>query len=624
MLTFLNPIAFWGFALAAPIILLYLVRRRMRREVVPTIALWERAAARDRTHPLFFRIQHILSLLAQLAILALLVLALARPVWSARAARESRWAVVLDTSASMGAVERGGRTRLAMAAEHLRRTLAALPEFPDLTVLTSSRPPAASGPLRSARALDAFLAGVAPSAVTIRLAEAAGTARGILGEIASGRRLLVLTDGQDSDTTEVAKSGAEVVAFGEASANVSLEAFDVAPERETATDEVLFVLKNHGDAETAVEVVLSLNFQTFKVYPEKLAPGERLVRRHPLMLSERGLVTAHLAPGDALAADDTAFAVAESFAPAPVVVAAPQGRANGFLMAALREMGGVVRAGDVRVVAPEDLPEKPGPRDIWIFDRVSPPREMTEGRFLFWASPPERLPLALAGTRPGGAIAVNLADHPLVRFVSFRNLVAPTLTVVKPAEALALPAVTSAGPILAAKRTSSLGVVYVGVDLAASNLALLPDFPILLRNILIWLDEPGRRPVPRAVSAGESVEPAAPLPPAVREVTVRRPAGPWGPEAAWTLHVRDGNFTFARTEIPGPYRFEIAGKAFWTAANFDAPEESDIRPRYRTAGRPAVPPAPPAPSAPLAPWLLAAAAVLLVVEWVLYHRRRIE
>src|SRR5215216_6380594 len=113
-MSFNHPTAMLWAALAAPIVIFYILKIRLRRVPVSTILFWQQIFEETRPRSLWQRLRHLLSLLVQLAFLGLLVLALAEPVfpWEAKQAR--RLVLVVDNSASMNATD-VAPTRLARA-----------------------------------------------------------------------------------------------------------------------------------------------------------------------------------------------------------------------------------------------------------------------------------------------------------------------------------------------------------------------------------------------------------------------------------------------------------------------------------------------------------------------------
>ncbi|MCA9686102.1 MAG: BatA domain-containing protein, partial [Myxococcales bacterium] len=111
---------------AAVITTLYLLRMRRRRVVVPFAALWQRVTRESDTRRLWKKLRRMLSWLLQLALLALLCLALGDPRPEAWLRDPVTLAIVIDQSASMaGAATEAGddgepRSRLAAARARAR------------------------------------------------------------------------------------------------------------------------------------------------------------------------------------------------------------------------------------------------------------------------------------------------------------------------------------------------------------------------------------------------------------------------------------------------------------------------------------------------------------------------
>src|ERR1700709_1429433 len=107
------PSGLWLLGLLAPLVLLYVLKIRRQRVTVSSTWLWA-AAARDiaAKNPFKRLVPHVPPALELLA-LALLALSLARPATRGGHIAGDHVAIVVDTSASMAALEPEGRTRLA-------------------------------------------------------------------------------------------------------------------------------------------------------------------------------------------------------------------------------------------------------------------------------------------------------------------------------------------------------------------------------------------------------------------------------------------------------------------------------------------------------------------------------
>ena len=102
-MSFLAPLGLSLAALAAPIILLYMLKLRRKQTQVSSTLLWERLLRDKQANAPWQKLKRNLLLLLQLLILAALVLAFARPIFQTPAVASGAVIVLLDASASMNA-----------------------------------------------------------------------------------------------------------------------------------------------------------------------------------------------------------------------------------------------------------------------------------------------------------------------------------------------------------------------------------------------------------------------------------------------------------------------------------------------------------------------------------------
>ena len=95
----LNPAGAWAFLGFLPVIALYVLKRKARRTPVPSLLLWKKTEERTRQNRPFQRLRSQLLLWLQLAMVALLALALMRPVTAGGLKGESVF--VFDLSANL-------------------------------------------------------------------------------------------------------------------------------------------------------------------------------------------------------------------------------------------------------------------------------------------------------------------------------------------------------------------------------------------------------------------------------------------------------------------------------------------------------------------------------------------
>jgi Ca-activated chloride channel homolog len=109
----------WLLLLAIPLVIFYFLKLKRPQLQVSSLALWRRVINDQRVNSPFQRFKRNVLLWLQLAALALVCLAAMQPFWNAAAKRAKYIPVLIDHSASMGAMTSLGKTRLQLAKERV-------------------------------------------------------------------------------------------------------------------------------------------------------------------------------------------------------------------------------------------------------------------------------------------------------------------------------------------------------------------------------------------------------------------------------------------------------------------------------------------------------------------------
>src|SRR5688572_6730857 len=149
---FLSAGALWWLTLGAIIIFFYLLKLKRKRRVVPSVFLWQRAMEEIEANAPFRKLRRNLLLLLQLLALAALVFALARPLVTTRALAAGSTVIIIDSSASMGARDEDGGSRVDRAKQLAREMIRGLSGGDRAAVIESSARVTVRSPLTSDRA----------------------------------------------------------------------------------------------------------------------------------------------------------------------------------------------------------------------------------------------------------------------------------------------------------------------------------------------------------------------------------------------------------------------------------------------------------------------------------------
>jgi Ca-activated chloride channel homolog len=127
----------WLASLLAPLILFYFLKLKRPRAEVPSLVLWRQVLQDQRVNSPFQKFKRNLLLLLQLLLLILLILAALKPFWRGGPGKQRRLPVLLDCSASMGALDKaGGTSRLGEAKRRVREMIDGLASDQELCLVS--------------------------------------------------------------------------------------------------------------------------------------------------------------------------------------------------------------------------------------------------------------------------------------------------------------------------------------------------------------------------------------------------------------------------------------------------------------------------------------------------------
>ena len=122
-MSFLNPGNLWGLLLALPMIAVYLLKVKPRVEQTNTWFLWDQILDQKQANSLFSKLRNFLSLFLMLLVLILVSLGLSNPIFSKRDSRDV--IILVDDSASMNG-EVDGKPAIEIAKERAHSIISSL------------------------------------------------------------------------------------------------------------------------------------------------------------------------------------------------------------------------------------------------------------------------------------------------------------------------------------------------------------------------------------------------------------------------------------------------------------------------------------------------------------------
>jgi Ca-activated chloride channel family protein len=544
------------------VVALYFVRLRRREVPVAFVALWLGLAGAASTLRRSRRLRHWLSLLLALSIVATLLLAAVDPRPAAVDPTGRSWVILIDRSASMSATDEEG-TRLEAARARARALVRGMnPADRALVASFAAEPTAESGFGADPASLERAIAAVAPTDEPGDLPRALSFAAAVLRGRPRPAVALISDGGFGEDARRTAPAGLDVryAPVGRRGENVGI--LSLGARRDPADPgavEAGLVVQSFRSAPAVVPVEVLSEDRVVDRLRVALAPGERRSVALAHLFAPGARIEARLAGTDDLAADDRAAATVPEIPRRRVLRV---GDSDLYLDGALLSLGQTVVVDRLPAADADRALARAGDYDLVIFDGATPAVAPGAGRFLYFDPHGPGSPVPVRGRTRDPVLdpASVRADHPVVRHLDLGDVNIAEAGRLAPAANDRVLAAAFGAPLLVTRERPGLRVAVLAFDPRRSDLPMRPAFPLLIANTLAWVGRDGD-----PVAAGNQGD-----------------------------------------------------------ASRDA-QESDTRPvaRLELGGRqlPTLQPAPPRRRARIGLWAAVVAALLLIAEWVSYHRR---
>jgi hypothetical protein len=578
-MNFTSPSFLWMLAALAPLIAAYFLKVRPRRFPVNALFLWEKIFQEKKASSLFQRLRDALSLLMLALALGAIALSAAGPRPASQDKRDLL--IVIDTSPSMRAkTGTGGKDGLESAKERARDIVRALNGTRRAALATASGEldflsHASDSPKDLTDAISRLqVADVPVGPQTVAALNSCAKGAGSAG------RVLLLTDGNPG--WEGLDPGVEIMRLAPTAPNAGFIAADLDRKPGTTRGAVFFYrIASSVKQETSAELELRHDEMGLaRLVPVTLKPSEETSDTLDIDDATAGKWTAELKFPDSLGTDNVvALGLAEP-KPVTVKVAAPQPVFFQRCVEAFSLTGGML-----------SLAEKDSDVTIAQGSATTDPRQIIfapSGESPFWTGGAGEIEVLAAESKiPGHPVTKHL-DLESMRFEGARDLT-PVV------DALVLATSEAGKPLIWKARVEGRDALVVNLDPAKGEFFFSPAFPALVHGAA--LDLSGRGPVLRSAHpTGSRVNAGGP---------VTKPDGNPLPSGDFTV-AKLGHYLATTTAGPrwfGGALFERAE----TVLDGTGPADSgtSVERGY-----------------PISFWLLLLAVALLVVEFLLYHRRK--
>jgi hypothetical protein len=465
---------------------LYLLDRARRRQVVPTLRFW---VAPGQPAPVTRRrrIQQPMSLLLQLLGMALLLLAVADLQWGTVSSSRRNHALILDTSAWMGAALPGhpGMTLMDQARADGLAWLRAVPADDRVLVIRADglATPATGWETDHRAIAKAILeseSGVTALEISqaIRFAQQSQRqAAGRPGEIVYAGPGRVATHGAPDGN--VATAGLRILNVADPDENCGLRSVGarMSPAQPGMWD-VLVRARNYGSKPKTVQVTLNFGKAPVGVFALELAPGEEKEAVMNLRSRAAGILEARLYPRDSFAADNYAALELPEMRTLRVVAYTSD---PGALRPALES--------DPRISAEFRSPSEYRPPNgaLVILHRFRPATPPAGN--VIWIDPPAgQSPVPVRERVKHPANLRWAADQPLAAGLRSRDIQIEEASVFASAPGLINVAEADSGAVMVARgQKPGSRMVVIGFDPFSGPMRYELTTPLLLGNALRWI-----------------------------------------------------------------------------------------------------------------------------------------
>ena len=613
-MSFLAPLGLLLGLLAAPLAALYFLKIRRRRVKVPSTLLWQAFARSERMASPFEKFKRNLLLLLQLLILLAIVLAFARPCTEAEVARARSVVLVVDATASMGATDVGS-SRLDVARDRARDVLDGMGVTDEVMLVVVGSSAEVVVPFtRDEHLVEEALADLSPTQAQGSLHQGLQLALSLARSRADAE-VVVLSDGSNEPLGQLSTGGALVryEPIGRSARNAGIAALDLRASPSSDLQRQLFVtVKNYGLEEVEGTVEVYLEGQLVGLRTEPMPPDEPVAMVFELAGGARGLMRVRLqSDGDVLPADDQAWVVVSAAARRRVLLV------DGDKLTA-RALAADPRVELMTLSSAELSPELIAKVDATVFAGPVPPD--MDGHDYAVLGPHPGSPVRFGPEQSGVGVLGWGRTHPVNRFVEWDPVVIARARAVEDSGGLVAVVNGMDGPLVLAGERSGGRVVQLAFDPLDSDLPLRVGWPVLLLNTVGWLTE-GSDGASEAhlVATGSPYTRRVP-----RSVTQAQVSGP--EDAAVVASVSDGLLKVRGTDRVGVYDVSAGPVQARFAANLLSERESTVAPRRElrlAEGVAELSHASMVGRRELWRPLLWLALAILLVEWGVYHWRRV-
>jgi len=562
----LNPAMLLALAAIPILVLIHALKPKPTPTDITNLFLWQEILKERSRNLTLKRLIRNLLLLLQIIIVALVSIALAKPVWFYRTPKTGDVILIIDTSASMKTRRTGG-IRLDAAKQ---RAVALIEQSDDhqkiLIVEAGNAPSLKAGFTKNKGRAKALVKQMSASDAPGSLEESVYLAVSFT-DPSTEDHIYLITDGAGCDFSKIVEIHPNIIPVlvtgGET--NVGITRFEFRQEfmRENHY-EILLEIRNFSTRPLACPVRLSVDKTVIFNTDIHFEPFEKQSLIFPYSGLISGIAKAELRVDDDFTVDNTAFLSLNTTQDIWVLVVS---KGNYFLEKLLESYPNVM-VNIVREIVPSSWEEQTVRHDIVIVDRMDFP-STAKGNFLLIDSFSPSLPATVTGRLDFPEILDWDRESPLLARADISSLTIERASKLKVDETLEPVIETSQSGLMYTFENDGFRAVLLGFDITRSDLPLKVAFPVMVSNIFNWLNPHKLQFSSLHTKAGRPFD--IYLNPDTQQVAVKPPRGRWE-----KFDVQTNPFRYTNTRKVGVYIVSENGKRKRFTVNLLNELESDI------------------------------------------------
>jgi hypothetical protein len=482
---FLNPGMLALLGIIPILILIHTLKPKPRQVDVTNLFLWQEALKERSSHLTFERLKKNVPLLLQILVVILAALALAKPTWMFLSSQKGNMILVIDTSASMK-TKAGSGTRFDVAREKAVELIGKRDPVQKILIVEAGHKPAIkTGFLDNSTQAKSLVNSLKPSDVAGEIEQAIYLALSFV-DPSNNDALYLITDGAGEDISTLVKNHPNIrpIIVTGGNLNIGITKFKFRQEiNRNDHYEIMLEIKNFTASPITCPVRLSIDNTGIFKKPITFEAHEKKLLIFPYTGLISGIAGAILEIDDDFSTDNRAYL---SLSAAKDIWVLLVSRGNFFLEQLLKAYPNV-KVNSVKEIIPSSWKDQTLRNDIVIVDRMDFPKT-EKGNFLLIDAYSPSIPIVKTGQVRFPGNLVGDLKSPLMANVDVSGLIieqAAKLGVDKRLQPVIRSAQTG---LMYAYEKGGMRAVLLSFDPIQSNLPLKIAFPVMMGNIINWLN----------------------------------------------------------------------------------------------------------------------------------------